>query len=375
MGSGTKTASHSPKSHSKSTGKLKLAAAVEHVLLLVTYRGAGLHLGRASPTFAKLEALAHDFAVRSTAATVGEAVWQLRPRTGADTRPVRYTLQLLYQRTDVADPFSCALHVPVGIGCSEFSRNDTKGAFGHDMALRRQNNAPHRVNIGFWIAALWMMARAKESRPPPAFVWYLEDDVYVPGSVGRFLERYDRVAPWFGGVDLLVPQVPYSMVEQVQNKAEIEAVLAFDRRSGPEQETHASSVRTFLFAQRCYVLCGAARSYGRGLAVSVCMVSELRACPAGITLEGPAASQSPESPHARSAPAPERTCARAPAQSGARFLKLGSDPCRNLRSRAGSPPRPRPPRCSSRSPRRLSRGSYLCARRRTTPRCRSTSGG
>jgi hypothetical protein len=181
----------------------------EHPVLFVTYFGSNMHLGRAAPTFRKVEAIAADFEQHAAAPA-------RRHRGGH--RP-RYRLHLLYQRTSpnrFIEPFNCTLHVPANVRCAEYSRGDTKRAFGHEMALHRRGDKPRRLNIGFWICALWMMDREREGVTLPT-VWYLEDDVFLPGSWSRFLGRYDRTRP---STDLLVPQQPYVIHTLAQGRPE-----------------------------------------------------------------------------------------------------------------------------------------------------------
>ena len=174
-----------------------------HSVLYVTYSASNLQL-RSSATNRKLRHIVADFA--------GAA------RRQRDQAPLRseqplptYRLELLYQRTYAHEPFNCSLHVPVGAGCGEFTREEMKRTFGHDMALHRPPSVPRRLNVGFWVMALWMMRRESAARcDRGAFVWYLEDDVYLPGPWSHFLGRYDT-APDAEGVDLLVAQPPYQL--------------------------------------------------------------------------------------------------------------------------------------------------------------------
>ena len=181
-----------------------------HSVLYVTYSASNLQVS-SSATSRKLRQIVADFAGA-----------ERRPHEQAPfpsrKTPLRfgqpfptYRLELLYQRTYAHEPFNCSLHVPIGASCGEFTREAMKQAFGHDMALHRPPNVPRRLNVGFWVMALWMMQRERAARcDRGAFVWYLEDDVYLPGSWSRFLGRYDT-APDAGGVDLLVAQPPYQL--------------------------------------------------------------------------------------------------------------------------------------------------------------------
>ena len=161
------------------------ASLVEHPVVMVTYFGANMHKGESSPAYRKLETIAAGF--EQHAAEGGAS------GGSGDEAPWRYRLVLLYQRTSPnreREPFNCTRHVPANVGCAEYTRGDTKRAFGHELALHRRGDAPRRLNIGFWICALWMMDREREglARRP---LWYVEDDVFLPGSWARFLSRYD----------------------------------------------------------------------------------------------------------------------------------------------------------------------------------------
>jgi hypothetical protein len=185
--------------------------AVEHPVLFVTYFGSNMHMGAAAPTYRKVQGIAADFE-RHAAASLRRAL----KRGGASHR---YRLVLLYQRTAPnreAEPFNCTLHVPTEVVCAEYTRGHTKRAFGHEMALHRRGDAPRRLNIGFWICALWMMDREREGRAF-SFVWYLEDDVLLPGSWSHFLGRYDKER---ASTDLLVPQPPYVISSLVRGRPE-----------------------------------------------------------------------------------------------------------------------------------------------------------
>ena len=62
------------------------------------------------------------------------------------------------------------------------------------------------------IPLLWALTAIHISIPERAgrrfpFVWYLEDDVYLPGSWSAFMRRYDVGNQ--SDVDLLVVQAPY----------------------------------------------------------------------------------------------------------------------------------------------------------------------
>ena len=169
-----------------------------HSVLYVTYSASNLQQRAGSATYRKLKQIVADF---GTAEQPPPQPLQLPSPT--------YRLELLYQRTYSHEPFNCSLHVPAGAGCGEFTRQEIKRAFGNDMALHRPQNAPRRLNIGFWVMALWMMRRQETGRcDRGGFVWYLEDDVYLPGSWSRFLRRYDTT---HRSTDLLVAQPPYRL--------------------------------------------------------------------------------------------------------------------------------------------------------------------
>ena len=191
-----------------------MGSLVEHPVLFVTYFGSNLQMGEAAPTYRKIQAIATDFHMHAKATER-----RVSKRAGGARPQHRYRIHLLYQRTSPnrwIEPFNCSLHVPAHVGCAEYSRADTKRAFGHEMALHRRGDAPRRLNIGFWICALWMMDREREGKRLP-FVWYLEDDVFLPGSWSRFLGRYDRS---HATVDLLVPQNPYVINSLVRGRPE-----------------------------------------------------------------------------------------------------------------------------------------------------------
>ena len=175
-----------------------------HSVLYVTYSASNLQL-RSSATNRKLRQIVADFAGAERRQRDRAPL-----RSGQSSSPT-YRLELLYQRTYAHEPFNCSLHVPAGAGCGEFTREEMKRTFGHDMALHRPPNVPRRLNVGFWVMALWMMRRESAARcDRGAFVWYLEDDVYLPGSWSRFLGRYDTALD-AEDVDLLVAQPPYQL--------------------------------------------------------------------------------------------------------------------------------------------------------------------
>ena len=180
-----------------------------HSVLYVTYSASNLQL-RSSATNRKLRQIVADFAGAERRQR-DRAPLRSGSRSGQSSLSPTYRLELLYQRTYAHEPFNCSLHVPAGAGCGEFTREEMKRTFGHDMALHRPPNVPRRLNVGFWVMALWMMRRESAARcDRGAFVWYLEDDVYLPGSWSRFLGRYDT-APDAEDVDLLVAQPPYQL--------------------------------------------------------------------------------------------------------------------------------------------------------------------
>ena len=163
-------------------------------VLYVTYAASALH--ERSGTHRKLESISADFAAS----------------------PSAYRLVLLYQRNAVREPFNCSLHAPARAECAEVSRSDMKRAIGHELALHRRGDAPRRLNVGFWVCAIWLVEQERARRRFP-FVWYLEDDVYLPGSWSSFMRRYDTAN---ASVDLLVVQAPY-LVEVAANRGDEKA--------------------------------------------------------------------------------------------------------------------------------------------------------
>lgn len=141
-----------------------------HAVLYNTYSASQMHLKEGSGTYRKLQAIVQDFG-------------RMRGRRGGSGAASQreYKLVLLYQRQRSNDPFNCTLHAPLGAECARFSREDMKRQISHDLALHRHGDAPRRLNVGFWVCALWLMQSARAGRRFP-FVWYLEDDVYLPGS-------------------------------------------------------------------------------------------------------------------------------------------------------------------------------------------------
>lgn len=177
----------------------------EHLVLYVTYAAANMHLGLSSPTYQKLQNVIADFATLLPANN-GE-----RGIGISSSSAFQYQLVLLYQRTSperIIEPFSCTQHAPPGAACGEYTREDTLRAFGPSMALRRKNGLPRRVNVGFWICALWLMEHRKRAVAAP-FVWYFEDDVFLPRPWTHFLSRYDRLDLHS---DLLAPAEPYKLL-------------------------------------------------------------------------------------------------------------------------------------------------------------------
>ena len=162
-------------------------------VLYVTYAASALH--ERSGTHRKLESIAADFAAS----------------------PSAYRLVLLYQRNAVREPFNCSLHAPARAECAEVSRSDMKRAVGHELALHRRGDAPRRLNVGFWVCAIWLVEQERARRRFP-FVWYLEDDVYLPGSWSSFMQRYDAAGSAAFEDDLLAPQIPYRLADQHQRR-------------------------------------------------------------------------------------------------------------------------------------------------------------
>ena len=159
----------------------------------MTYAASALHERKG--THRKLESIAADFAAS----------------------PSAYRLVLLYQRNAVREPFNCSLHAPARAECAEVSRSDMKRAIGHELALHRRGDAPRRLNVGFWVCAIWLVEQERAGRRFP-FVWYLEDDVYLPGSWSSFMQRYDATGSAAFEDDLLAPQIPYRLADQHQRR-------------------------------------------------------------------------------------------------------------------------------------------------------------
>jgi len=150
-------------------------------LLFSTYSGSRLDLRDKSSTYRKLVEISDALAVAR--------------RAGPG-----YRLELLYQKGGNADHFRCAVHKPPGVEqCYEFSRGDLKRAFGKTLA------SAFRLNIGFWLCALWLMQEEAAGRCH-AFVWYAEDDVMLTGPWHEFMQAQDAALP---AVDLLAAQEPY----------------------------------------------------------------------------------------------------------------------------------------------------------------------
>ena len=102
-------------------------------VLYVTYAASALH--ERSGTHRKLESIAADFAAAPSA-------YRLAP-------------PLPTQRG--ARPLNCSLHAPARAECAEVSRSDMKRAVGHELALHRRGDAPRRLNVGFWVCAIWLV--------------------------------------------------------------------------------------------------------------------------------------------------------------------------------------------------------------------------
>ena len=183
-------------------------------VLYVTYFASALETGRRSGTYRKLEAIVKDFD-RSGGADA-PCARRRRGQCGGG-----YRLFLLYQRHKkerLLEPFNCTLHAPLGAECYEYTREQMKRTFTHELALHRRGDAPRRLNVGFWVCALWLVEQERAGRRYP-FVWYLEDDVYLPGSWSSFMRRYDTAN---ASVDLLVVQAPY-LVEVAANRGDEKA--------------------------------------------------------------------------------------------------------------------------------------------------------
>ena len=188
-------------------------------VLYNTYYASALHeLGR-SGTYRKLQGVVGDFARGGSRHLAGN----------------KYKLVVLYQRSSRSrshEPFNCLAHAPAGADCAEYSREDMKREFGHTLALHRRGDAPRRLNVGFWVCALWLLGQSRQG-VRHSFVWYLEDDVFLPSPWHRFFGRYDRSRR---EVDLLVPQVPYLIKEQ----AMAEKRNQFNVRGWEREKPHLS---------------------------------------------------------------------------------------------------------------------------------------
>ena len=182
-------------------------------VLYVTYFASALETGRRSGTYRKLEAIVKDFD-RSSGADA-PCARRRRGQCGGG-----YRLFLLYQRHKkerLLEPFNCTLHAPLGAECYEYTREQMKRTFTHELALHRRGDAPRRLNVGFWVCALWLVEQERAGRRYP-FVWYLEDDVYLPGSWSSFMQRYDATGSAAFEDDLLAPQIPYRLADQHQRR-------------------------------------------------------------------------------------------------------------------------------------------------------------
>ena len=67
------------------------------------------------------------------------------------------------------------------------------------------------------MCAIWLVEQERAGRRYP-FVWYLEDDVYLPGSWSAFMQRYDATGSAAFEDDLLAPQIPYRLADQHQRR-------------------------------------------------------------------------------------------------------------------------------------------------------------
>ena len=124
--------------------------------------------------------------------------------------------------------------------CAEVSRSDMKRATARARAIRdsaaRAATAQRRL-LG--VRDLARRAGAPGRRFP---VWYLEDDVYLPGSWSAFMQRYDAAgSAAFFEDDLLAPQIPYRLADQHQRRwdgvAEVERGWKRDRSRARRRTT------------------------------------------------------------------------------------------------------------------------------------------
>ena len=116
----------------------------------------GAETGRRSGTYRKLEAIVKDFDRSGGDAPCAIGV-------GAASAAAA-TVFLLYQRHKkerLLEPFNCTLHAPLGAECFEYTREQMKRTFTHELALHRRGDAPRRLNVGFWVRALARRAGAR----------------------------------------------------------------------------------------------------------------------------------------------------------------------------------------------------------------------
>lgn len=174
-----------------------------HAVLFVTYAGSNLHKQHDSATWHKLQRIAGDF---------------------SSARGIGYQLVLLYQRNAAHEPFRCTLHGTMAALCADYGQDDLAAAFGQQMALRKQKSGPIRRNVGFWVGALWLMQRERGGSRRFPFVWYVEDDVFLPGSWSEFMRHYDM---HHSTVDLLTPQHAYGLTQSwTQQRGRRQGVLS-----------------------------------------------------------------------------------------------------------------------------------------------------
>ncbi|KAL1514430.1 hypothetical protein AB1Y20_003529 [Prymnesium parvum] len=177
--------------HQRAAPRQAIAPRVTPVLF-VTYSSSSLWEGESSETYRKLQGIIADLSADRRSAKARHA-------------PNWYKLVVLYQRNRPHEQFNCSRHVPELAACAEYTREDMKREFGHTLALHRRGDAPRRLNVGFWVCALWMLERSRAGSTFP-HVWYIEDDVYLPRPWPAYFRRYDAR---HAAIDLLTPQRPY----------------------------------------------------------------------------------------------------------------------------------------------------------------------
>ena len=180
-------------------------------VLFVTYSSSSIWEGEQSDTYRKLQGILSDFSAERKGIKSSNS-WSPAKANKDPMRKGWYKLVLLYQRNRIQEPFNCSLHVPVQAACAEYTREDMKREFGHTLALHRRGDAPRRLNVGYWVCALWLLSRHRRGDVFP-YVWYIEDDVYLPRPWPKYFRKYDSL---YSEVDLLTPQNTYNLKKLVE---------------------------------------------------------------------------------------------------------------------------------------------------------------